>query len=229
MPELKKGKGWIRPRARNTALAWAYRENLEEPSEELCLFWQKILSCFIHRPCIARAGLVTIQTRQEANIVNKDARLRDGARPMAAECGQTANQRSLRGPDTAVMAAIKFEFVLIPAISPGSDYHLCIRSQHKSLADPVKTRSSQKHKHQGSEAPMLVSWWQRRVADYAEAAVISFMTTQMAPDLVEICFDLETKSEEARFRLGEAIKANDPLGSNGIRNRAGRFTMHPAV
>ena len=58
---------------------------------------------------------------------------------------------------------------------------------------------------------------------------IGFMTTQMAPDLVEICFDLETKSGEARFRLGEAIKANDPLSSNGIRNRAGRFTMHPAV
>ena len=59
--------------------------------------------------------------------------------------------------------------------------------------------------------------------------MISFMTTQMAPDLMEICFDLETKSGEARFRLGEAIKANDPLSSNGIRNRAGRFTMHPAV
>ena len=118
--------------------------------EELCLFWQKILSCFIQRPCISQAGLVTIQTGQEANIVNKDARLRDGARPMAAECGQTANQRSLPGPDTAVMAAIKFEFVLIPAISPGSDYHLCIRSQHKSLAGPVKTRPSEKYKHQGS-------------------------------------------------------------------------------
>ena len=124
--------------------------------EELCLFWQKILSYFILRPCIAQAGLVTIQTRQEANFVNKDARLRDGARPMAAECGQTANQRSLRGPDTAVMAAIKFEFVLIPAISPGSDYHLCIRAQHKSLAAPDKTRSSEKHKHQESEARC---WW----------------------------------------------------------------------
>ena len=97
----------------------------------------------LHSPPVYRAGLVTIQTRQEANIVNKDARLRDGARPMAAECGQTANQRSLRGPDTAVMAAIKFEFVLIPAISPGSDYHLCIHSTHKSLADLVKTRPSQ--------------------------------------------------------------------------------------
>lgn len=93
-----------------------------------------------YSPLVYRAGLVTIQTRQEANIVNKDARLRDGARPMAAECGQTANQRSLRGPDTAVMAAIKFEFVLIPAISLGSDYHLCIDSPHKSLAGPVKTR-----------------------------------------------------------------------------------------
>ncbi len=97
----------------------------------------------LHSPPVYRAGLVTIQTRQEANIVNKDARLRDGARPMAAECGQTANQRSLRGPDTAVMAAIKFEFVLIPAISPGSDYHLCIHSTHKSLAGLVKTRPSQ--------------------------------------------------------------------------------------
>ena len=145
----------------------------------------------LHSPLVYRAGLVTIQTRQEANIVNKDARLRDGARPMAAECGQTANQRSLRGPDTAVMAAIKFEFVLIPAISPGSDYHLCIDSPHKSLAGPVKTRLGPRHKVRS-----LMSWWQGRVADYAGAAVISFMTTQMAPDLVEICFDLETKKPD---------------------------------
>ena len=55
MPELKKGKGWIQPRAENTAGCVRMSRKLWGIFKELCLLWQKILSCFIHRPCIARA------------------------------------------------------------------------------------------------------------------------------------------------------------------------------
>ena len=55
MPELKKGKGWIQPRAENTARCVRMSRKLWGIFKELCLLWQKILSCFIQRPCIARA------------------------------------------------------------------------------------------------------------------------------------------------------------------------------